>query len=117
MSTNLKIDVERFQIISNFHATVETLIDKGAKGDSKALDEARKHIRWMEGSYHSTPAQLRLKVPRVPVGNVPKSSEEWLALLQPPTDSRRHKDWIIPTLTGIVVGVVTFLITRFVFGG
>lgn len=115
MNQNLKIEVSTFKIISDFTESVNVLVDKAMEGDSKALAEARQQVRWMETNYHMTPYELRRNVPKVVTGNVPKTTEEWLAQLQPSSGFQKYKEIAITAaITAAVTESVTLLILHFI---
>jgi hypothetical protein len=64
----------------------------------------------MQSSYHSTPADMRLKMPHVPLTNIPKSSQERLALMQPPSARKKYWDMFLDkgifAAFGVIIGTL-----------
>jgi len=108
MSRNLKVDAKMYDIIARFVRTVNQLIDKAVRGDTHALDQARRQVRWMESNYHLVPHVLRQKIPRVTGADVPKTTEEWLVRLQPASSWSKYRDVAITaTITWAVTEILT----------
>lgn len=115
MSRNLKVDAKMYDIIARFVRTANQLIDKAARGDWHALDEARRLVRWMESNYHLVPHVLRQKIPRVIGADVPKTTEEWLIRMQPSSSWSKYRDVAITaTITWTITEILTLSVLRVV---
>ncbi len=101
--STLKTNRTLYNAVTEFVIKTESFIDQASRGDSKALDEARSSIRWMESLYHSSPTSVRRKAP-ISTLNLPKSTQELLAAIQPPTGWQRIRDVAI---TSAVTAFVT----------
>ncbi len=118
MNRNLKVDAEFYRIISTFAKAVNQLIDKAVQGDSTALLQAERHVRWMKTNYHMTPYQLRLKAPRPVSADAPKSVEEWLARTQPLPAWKKWLNLFVEKVVFVIIGgVVTFVIIKYLLHG
>lgn len=111
MVRNLKVDEQMYDMIARFVRTINQLVDKAVRGDTHALDEARRQVRWMESNYHLTPRVLRQKIPRVYGTDVPKTTEEWLTRMRPEIHWGKLRGVAITaTITWAVIEILTLSI-------
>src|SRR5207249_3636916 len=88
----LKPNKTFYNAVTEFVIKTESLIDQASRGDSKALDEARSSIRWMETLYHSSPINVRMRAPSSTITSLPRNTQDLLNALQPPTGWQRVRD-------------------------